>query len=221
MSTLYNPLVPEDRTFFGVLDLALANVETGDDPITFEEALSGPNGSEGQEAIDLELRHMFDKGVWRIVKKATIPRNRRLIDTKWVFKTKHVGGRQARVNGQGVYQIPGTDFKESFSPVVHEVTIQGMSIVLLIGKLSAMLADVETASLYGELEEEIYMKAPKGSVLMYDECLLLLEAKYGLVEASRQWRKKLVFALKKFGFKVSEVDPCLMLRQCELEFVLC
>ena len=84
-----------------------------------------------------------------------------------------------------------------------------------------MLGDVETAFLYGELEEEIYMKAPKGLVLQEDECLLLLKAIYGLVQASRQWRKKLISVLKQIGFKVSKVDPCLMWRECALGVSLC
>ena len=84
-----------------------------------------------------------------------------------------------------------------------------------------MLGNVETAFLYGELEEEIYMCAPKGLVLQDDECLFLLKAIYGLVQASRQWRKKLISVMKKIGFKVSAVDPCLMYKQCDLGIVLC
>lgn len=68
-------------------------------------------------------------------------------------------------------------------------------IVWLIGKLSAIFADFETPFLYGELEEEIYLRAPKGLVLMDDECLLMLKAIYDLAKASRQWRKKLISVL--------------------------
>ena len=118
------------------------------------------------------------------------------------------------MNGQGFYQIPGVDFQESFSPVVHEITIRCLLIIWIVQKLSAMLIDVETAFLYGELDEEIYMKAPKGYVMGEDECLLLLKSIYGLVQSSRQWRKKFVTALKTLGFKESPADPCLMIRRC-------
>lgn len=56
---------------------------------------------------------------------------------------------------------------------------------------------------------------------MDDKCLLLPKSIYGLVQASWQWRRILISILKKSGFKVSEVDPCLMWKQCELGFVLC
>lgn len=92
------PLLPEDKTCFAVLNQALTSVEIDQDPITFEDAINRPNGWEWQEAIDLELWHMTKKGMWRVVKKCDVPRNRRLIGTKWVFQTKKGGRRHARVN---------------------------------------------------------------------------------------------------------------------------
>ena len=86
-----------------------------------------------------------------------VPPNRRLIGTKWVFKTKKDGRHRAQVNGQGFYQVPGINFTESFSLGVHEVTIRIMILFWLIHRLAAMLGYVETAFIYGELEEEIYM----------------------------------------------------------------
>ena len=83
-----HPGITEGGSFFGIsglLDLAFASL-TGEDPTTYEQAVGGPNGLEWQQAIDLELRHMKDKTVWKIVKKSLVPPNRRLIGTKWVLK---------------------------------------------------------------------------------------------------------------------------------------
>lgn len=80
---------------------------------------------------------------------------------------------------------------------------------LVVSKMSAVLADVETEVLYGEIDEEIYMKTLQGFGPKEDECLLLVKAVYGLDQASRQWRWILIAILKKC-FRVSEVDPCLM-----------
>ena len=56
---------------------------------------------------------------------------------------------------------------------------------------------METAFLYGDLEEEIYMKLPEGIGLFLnkkfgsDDALILVQAMYGLVQAARQFFKKL------------------------------
>jgi len=71
-------------------------------------------------------------------------------------------------------------------------------------KLDSVLVDVETAFLMGDLEEEIYMEYPEGMDAEDDEVLLLLQAIYGLVQASRQYWKKYVAAMKKLGFRISE-----------------
>jgi len=40
-------------------------------------------------------------------------------------------------------------------------------------------------------------------------CVLLTKALYGLVQAARQWWKKITETFKKIGFYPSEADPCL------------
>ena len=46
-----------------------------------------------------------------------------------------------------------------------------------------------------------------------DDILMLDKSIYGLVQASRQWHKKMVKILEECGFKKSEVDPCLFLQK--------
>ena len=67
---------------------------------------------------------------------------------------------------------------------------------MLIKKCDAKIVDIDNAFLNGELEHEIYMTIPEG----YAECveqfeekeaLRLEEAIYGLVQAARQFFKKI------------------------------
>lgn len=53
----------------------------------------------------------------------------------------------ARVSGFGFYHVPGVDFKESLFPMAQELSTWVMLFVLIIKKLSAMLANFETAFL--------------------------------------------------------------------------
>ena len=85
-----------------------------------------------------------------------------------------------------------------------------MILMMLLHNLDAKIVDVETAFLYGELEEEIYMECPPGMRnVTNDDILLLLQCIYGLVQAARQYYKKVVKILKKIGFQGGNVDPCL------------
>ena len=86
--------------------------------------------------------------------------------------------------------------------------------------LIAKVVDVETAFLYGELEEEIFMECPQGMKgVTQDDTLSLQACIYGLVQAARQYYKKFTKILKKLGFLGGDVDPCLFTRKDEYGLV--
>jgi len=70
---------------------------------------------------------------------------------------------------------------------MNDVTWRILLVTMIVWNLDAIIVDVETAFLHGDLEEEIYMNLPDGMEGMDDECLLLLKALYGLVQGARQW----------------------------------
>ena len=98
-----------------------------------------------------------------------------------------------------------------------------MRIVLLMmlkNNWNMELIDIETAFLYGNLEEEILLKIPLGYKQLVEsntptDCLKLQKSLYGLVQASRQWWKHFVKTSKNLNFKRSKIDPCLLMRQDE------
>ncbi len=57
----------------------------------------------------------------------------------------------------GYTQIPGVDFRDSFALVITDVGWRILLIVMLVCNLDAMIFDIETAFLSGDLEEEVYM----------------------------------------------------------------
>ena len=84
--------------------------------------------------------------------------------------------------------------------------------------------DVETAFLYGDIEEEIFIKSPVGMEEIYpgsspEDCCQLKQGIYGLCQAARQFWRKFVGTIKKqlFGFTVSPADPYMLFKENNLE----
>ena len=90
-------------------------------------------------------------------------------------------------------------------------------------KLDRLVMDVETAFLYGEIDEEIFMKSPVGMEEIdpgssSEDCYQLLKGVYGLFQAGRQFWIKFVNTVKQepSGFQVSPADPCMLFKEIEL-----
>merc|ERR1712115_382918 len=122
-------------------------------------------------------------GVMRLEKRRDIPKGRRCVKSKCVFDIKRSGIFKTRLVACGYSQIPGIDFTESYAPVINDVCWRILIVIMMVMKLDSRIIDVETAFLFGDLEEEVYMTCKE--VHAEDEALLLLHAIYGLVQASR------------------------------------
>ena len=169
---------------------------------------------------------MIKRNMWTKIKKKNIPKERRLIGSKWVMKVKKNGIYRARLVALGYSQIPGVDFSENFAPVINDVTLRIILVMWIVKKWHAEIIDVETAFLYGDLEEEIYLKIPdglqeiKGNADKNEDCLLLNHALYGLVQAARSWWLKLTTTLLTLGFCRCKIDPCLLIRTTDDKTVI-
>ena len=72
------------------------------------------------------------------------------------FKLKRNGVRRSRLVSLGYTQVPGIDYQDNFSAVVHEITMRIALIIWIVMELDIDQIDVETAFLEGELELEEY-----------------------------------------------------------------
>ena len=196
------------------------------EPKTFQEAWHSSVEKERdywQAAIRKEIRSMINRGVWRKIDRAKIPENRRLIGNKWVFKIKRDGTYRARLVALGYSQIPGIDNTDNFAPVVHHVSFRIALAIMRVAKLDSLVMDVESAFLYGDIEEEIFMKSPVGMEEIDpgsspEDCYQLKKGIYGLCQAARQFWRTFVDTIKKepFGFTVSPADPCMLFKENNL-----
>ena len=86
-----------------------------------------------------------------------MPKGRRCVKSKWVFDIKRSGLFKVRLVACGYSQIPGVDFTESYAPVINDVSWRILLIIKMLMRYKAMIVNVETAFLFGNLEEEVYM----------------------------------------------------------------
>ena len=121
---------------------------------------------------------------------------------------------RARLVALGYSQIPGVDYTDNFAPVAHNVSFRIALARMMVEKLDSLVLDVETAFLYGEIDEEIFMKSPVGMEEIDpgsspEDSYQLLRGIYGLCQAARQFWKKFVNTVKQepFGFQVSPQIP--------------
>ena len=166
---------------------------------------------------------MVDREVWRKTGRKKIPNDRKLIGNKWVFKIKRDGTYWARLMTLGYSQIPGVDYTDNFALVAHDVSFRITLARMMVEKLDSLVMDVETAVLYGEIDEEIFMKSPVAMEEIDpgsspEDCYQLLKGIYGLCQAARQFWKKFVNTAKQepFGFQGSPADPRMLFKENEL-----
>jgi Reverse transcriptase (RNA-dependent DNA polymerase) len=131
-------------------------------PQTLRAALNTPHHLDWWKSVCTEFENCETKQVWTIVKKSNVPQGRKIIGNRWVFARKDDGRYRARTVAKGFSQIPGQDFQENHTPVINDTTFHLILVLTLLFGLKSKQFDIETAFLYGTLEEEIYMQFPDG-----------------------------------------------------------
>lgn len=147
-----------------------ANVAEYIEPMTYEEATNSTEAAQWVGAIQNEFKAHEENNTWRLVKRTP---EMRLIDSKWVFRVKKdADGKshrfKARLCARGFQQKEGIDFKETFSPVIRYDSLRVLLAIIAAKNLEVMQFDVQTAFLYGELEETIFMAIPEGLKMKED-----------------------------------------------------
>ena len=156
------------------------------------------------------MRSLKDNDVWELVE---LPAERKAVGSKWVYKVNtgadgSVERYKARLVAQGFSQKYGTDYDETFCPVVRQESLRVLLALSVQYGLKLHQVDVTTAFLNGNLEEEVYMMQPKGFVTEGEEHLVckLKKSIYGLKQS---WNAAFDSPLKEMGYVQSTSDPCI------------
>ena len=163
-----------------------------------------------------EMKSLEKNVTWQL---AELPKGKRALSNKWVFRLKEeqdgTKRYKARLVVKGFQQKAGIDYTEIFSPVVKMTTIRLLLSIVVNANLHLEQLDVKTAFLHGDLEEEIYMLQPEGFAEKGKEKLVckLRKSLYGLKQAPRQWYKKFDSFMADTGFERSDSDHCCFVKR--------
>ena len=72
---------------------------------------------------------------------------------------------KTRLVAQGFSQRPGIDYEETYSHVMDAITFRFLISLTISKGLDMRLMDVIKAYLYGSIDNDIYIKIPKGFTL--------------------------------------------------------
>ncbi len=204
-------------------DPTSANYDLRIPPATFLEAMRRPDFHVWEGVVSKELAVLKDMGVYSLCK---LPAGRKAIGNRWVFEHKIEGDElipKGRLVAKGFSQVPGVDFGRTFAPVAKSASVRMVAAVACRRGWLLECFDATRAFLWGDLEEELYMKVPAGFVLpegvslptgcssLSSVVFRLWKSIYGLKQASRVWYIKLRGVLERIGLARSEADHALFI----------
>ena len=184
------------------LDEMLADLS--DVPSSYANIAGRTDKVEWHDVVEAENESIRRHGA--LVPIEQVPFLKNIIKAKYVFKRKADGRYKARLVAKGFTQRYGEDYKDVFAPVVSKNSLRALLALAATENWNIHQLDVETAFLHGELEEDLYMEAPKGFGAAPGAVFKLAKSLYGLKQAPRQWNLALHHFLVSQGFKRNTID---------------
>ena len=193
----------------------LATVE---DLLTYKDVVTGDESQEWEKAINAEMNSLYENKAWTLT---PLPKNKKVVGTKWIFKKKDTidGGFKfkARLVAMGFTQIEGVDYLETYAPVLKYQSLRMLLGLANETNMHVHQMDITTAFLYGDLEEEIYIRQPEGQVKAGEEHLVcrLHKSLYGLKQSPRCWNTRLDNYFTSLGFQRLQTDSALYITRAD------
>ena len=166
--------------------------------------------------MDTEFSSLRSNNTWTLCQ---LPKGRRAIGTKWVYKTKLKGNGdidrlKAPLVAKGFTQKKRTDFDETFAPVARTTSVRVIFAIAAAENFILEQLDVDSAYLNGLIDKEIYMAQPQGYVDAEHPTWVcrLNKSLYGLKQAGRIWNDVAHSYVMELEFTHSNADPCVYVR---------
>jgi len=207
-------------------DPLLAYKATSDpDTMYYHEAMREKDRDEFQEAMAKEAKDQFENGNFSIIHRSDVPRGQQVLPAVWQMKRKRdiktglIKKYKARLNIDGSKMRKGMHYNETYSPVASWNSVRMLLTMTAVHNWHTKQIDFVQAFAQAPVENELYMKIPKGMDLTdganpSDFVLKIHRNIYGQKQAGRVWNQYLVRKLvDELKFEQSRVDECVFYRQ--------
>jgi len=133
-----------------------------------------------------------------------------VVGSKWVFTIKYnsdgsIARHKARLVAQGFTQTHGIDYDETFAPIAKLNSIHVLLSIATNLDWELHQLDIKNTFLNGDVEKEIYMKAPPGFEENGKVCRLK-KSLYRLKQSPRAWFRRFISTLNLLGYKQGHLD---------------
>jgi len=123
---------------------------------------------------------------------------------------------KARLCAHGGMQTWGENYWETYAPVVNWLSVRTLMIISILHDLDTRSMDFILAFPQADLDVDVFMELPFGFEQQSSDgqrhVLKLNKSLYGLKQAAHNWFNTLDKGFKDRGFKPSNIDPCVYLR---------
>lgn len=179
-------------------------------PENYDQAMNSIDRNEWKKAMNHEIDCLNKNETWELVEK---PRDKKIIDLKWIYTRKHDNTFKARLVARGFQQKE--QLVDLYSPVAKMQTLKLLLAYCVKFNLIINQMDIESAFLNSNIISEVYVKQPEGYDDGTEKVCKLKKALYGLKESPKAWYNCLDEFLMKIGFKRSKYDYCLYTMKVE------
>ncbi|KAK3248188.1 hypothetical protein CYMTET_42342 [Cymbomonas tetramitiformis] len=196
------------------------------EPRSHAQVLTAPDCAEWLSSIQDELEALVQiKGALQMLDEGDIPTGVKmsLVLKVKLDKNRELLKRKSRVCVRGNKQEYGVDYYDTFAPCTQLSSVRVVITLALNLGLTVYHMDVDTAFLNSVLEEDLYVRLPRGLDYGGHRCAKLLKAVYGLKQAGKEWFDTSDAFIMGYDSRMqrSDVEPCLyFIRDATLQVII-
>ncbi|KAK3274015.1 hypothetical protein CYMTET_17777 [Cymbomonas tetramitiformis] len=163
------------------------------EPKGYHRVLLAPDCAEWLDSIQNELEALVQiKRALLMMNEEDVPAGVKLLDMSLILQVKldkhgQLLKRKSRICVRGNKQEYGVDYLDTFAPCTQLSSVRIVIVLELNLGLDVYHMDVDTAFLNPVLEEDLYVRLPRGLEHGGHRCAKLLKVVYGLKQADKEW----------------------------------